>query len=85
MTRAAPTHVEPSLTSTMTWHVEHAREASHAPSRSISLSCATSRRFFPRGALEDPEIGDEEGLLLLLLLLLHHMGNRRAEASKKNN
>jgi hypothetical protein len=35
----------------MTWQVEQAREPSHAPSRSMSLSCAMSRRDLPIGAL----------------------------------
>eukprot|EP00308_Calcidiscus_leptoporus_P026811 CAMPEP_0119359826 /NCGR_PEP_ID=MMETSP1334-20130426/7617_1 /TAXON_ID=127549 /ORGANISM="Calcidiscus leptoporus, Strain RCC1130" /LENGTH=124 /DNA_ID=CAMNT_0007374565 /DNA_START=287 /DNA_END=658 /DNA_ORIENTATION=- len=36
--------------SRMTWHVEHASEPSHAPSRSTSFACATSSSVLPSGA-----------------------------------
>lgn len=38
---------QPLLLYKMTWHVEQARDASQAPSMSISFSRATSKRFFP--------------------------------------
>lgn len=37
----------------MTWHVEHAIEPSHAPSRSTSYSCAMSRMLSPSFASTD--------------------------------
>mmetsp|Transcript_584 Transcript_584/g.1096 ORF Transcript_584/g.1096 Transcript_584/m.1096 type:complete len:212 (-) Transcript_584:188-823(-) len=39
-----------SSSSIITWHVEHAKEPSQAPSSSMSFICAISRRFFPTGA-----------------------------------
>ena len=36
--------------STTTWQVEHAKDPSHAPSKSMSFACATSSRFWPSSA-----------------------------------
>eukprot|EP00325_Prymnesiales_sp_UTEX-LB-985_P023135 CAMPEP_0174727148 /NCGR_PEP_ID=MMETSP1094-20130205/49201_1 /TAXON_ID=156173 /ORGANISM="Chrysochromulina brevifilum, Strain UTEX LB 985" /LENGTH=90 /DNA_ID=CAMNT_0015928833 /DNA_START=263 /DNA_END=535 /DNA_ORIENTATION=- len=36
--------------SSTTWHVEQAREPSHAPSSSMSFSCAISRIVLPTSA-----------------------------------
>ena len=76
-----------SSSSTITWHVEHASDPSHAPSSSTSFACAISSIDSPTGAssitysspslstnttrIVSPPLESRFPLLLLLLLLQH--------------
>lgn len=54
--------------STMTWHVEHARLPSQAPSSSTPFSCATSRRLLPSGACTVVSLPSFSSLNVTLML-----------------